>query len=403
MDISGNDRLVLRAELEHGGVQGLGPEEVGILTRYTEQMEREGHLDGRSIRDITGINEVALGREFLGGGTLEQTETELYIEGHEIPRLIGTRPYLFLADRTGQHFALIRNKDLTATHYAVECEMFDLRSHTWVDVTEEQLDEMFPEKDSFVGMTPVSETGKRAEHDQVNHHYEHDTLGSQVRGGKYYCEKQKSAFCQIHAANAFLGYRAVVPSELQAFVTMRSHGMSGEHVQGLARGGEADDATCARAEGPDASELMDIEGGVDQGMVLAFLQNLHETGELNVDVSNLRVGKLTFDYDRRELVFLDDSAGDDGDLRSEVVDDAFCQRFQRSMVGTFAPIHATARRRNADGSWTEVDSLYKRQPVYESLADHYRALFFEQTGRTGEEPDDEVAKMKHMTLPVAFL
>ena len=218
------------------------------------------------------------------------------------------------------------------------------------------------------------------EQDAIRHHTPEESLEPQARGENYYCEAQKGSFCQIHAANAFLGYGAIRPSQLAAFVQIRANGFAHENVEGLAAGGLIQ-------EGRTAGDLLNIEGGVDLGMAVEYMHHLEETEALRGSVANIEVGDIVYSQEDG-LLFENHTTG-----VKHKVDNEFLETKSRAMLGTFAPVHAGALRKNTDNTWTEIDSLNPGQRVIADL----------QTGLIETVIAQEAGGGRQVKLPCAFM
>lgn len=373
--------------------ESLKPEEKAVLTRYAD-LETAGTLDGRTVVQISQINDRTVTRHFSGGGTVKEVEAAYYTDGVEPLYFVGERPYIFFANPETHEFYFMRNPN-TLVSEVTTLEVLDVSAKEWVHV--DDLEQFFGKpptlEDSgtsadYPGLIKAhflvtqfnkDETKVALDRDKIDLRVAEESLMPKASGEKYYCEDQKNSYCQMHAANAFLGYGAIRPNALSEYVSMRATGFAHEHVEGLAAGGLPHDTKSTEG-------LLDIEYGVDLGMAVDYMRHLEDEGELKVSVAKIEVGELAY-TEERGLEFVNHDTG-----TRHQVDDEFLATRSRSMLGTFVPVHARALRKNTDGSWTEVDSFKPGQATSEDLkASLIETITDQQQGDT------------RLTLPCAFM
>ncbi|WP_420421877.1 hypothetical protein [Simkania sp.] len=388
IDLSQNNLEGLISFMQTTEYEALGTEEKAVLTRYA-QLEGTGTLDKRTVVQISKVTDPrVVGPKYPGGGTVKEAEKANYTDGVEPVYFIGERKYLFFADPEKHMFYFMKNPD-TFSHDVKALEVLDISAKEWVRI--DDLEPFFGNEDnsaSFPGLIKANFLVAQFNRDEEQVAFERDKIGLRVEGEslapkapgeKYYCEEQKNSYCQLHAANAFLGYGAVRPNALSEYVSMRAATFSHSHVEGLAQGG-------LLAESKPATGLLDIEYGVDLGMVVDFMHYLESEGELRGSVEHIEVGELAYTPEKG-LEFVNHGTG-----TRHKVDEEFLASRSRSMLGTFAPVHARALRKNTDGSWTEVDSLKPGQKLSENFsASLIETILEQQQGNT------------KLTLPCAFM
>lgn len=133
-----------------------------------------------------------------------------------------------------------------------------------------------------------------------------------------------------------------------------------------------------------ACSILDIEDGMDLGIVVDYLRELHQQGTLKVDLSKMKVGRVFIEDD--QLIFENDETGE-----KEKVNKAFCDSKVRALLGTYRPSHIRAVRRNLDHSWTVVDSLNPAQPVHDHLFEYLQTTLSRESDQIQGERDQFVA------------
>ena len=340
--------------------QALSAQERQVLDRYSE-LQLGGTLKGQTVRDITGIQDQELGREYGGAGTVDQAAKALYTDGVELEFFIRERPYLFFANPDSGEFYFLKNTNLLDP-LNTDIEVLEVRTGQWVNVDDPT--QLFGDPDkgtseNYPGLVKanfvVTQFNKDAgrvfqERDRIQLRVPEESLGPKNRDELYYHEKQKDGLCQMHAANAFLGYAAIRPNALAEYMAGGPQEFNPQHVEGLAAGGQGFEAI--------AEEL---GNGIDLGSAVGYMQHLAAEGELRVDITNLQLGELNYS-DETGLIFTNFATQE-----AHRVDAEFLNRNSRAMVGTLRPVHAIATRKNTDGSWSNVDSFYEKQAVQENF------------------------------------
>lgn len=424
MDLSRNNVAGLKAFRETAKYAALKPEERGVLEGFLK-LQETGRLDSRTVRDLSRIEDPDFARcDYKGAGTVGEAEAGLITDGIEIKVWTACRPFLFFANPKTGEFYLMRNRD-TVNWDERNVEVLEVSTGTWKELTKADAEGLFGtirkvaskwgefeeanwdgviKQDWVVAQFNKDEAEMLRRRDDIELRHGEESLTPKRSGEKYYHEQQKGSLCQMHAANAFLGYGAVKPNALAAFVAMKSVGFGHEHVEGLASGAKG--GREMEAQPPQdsigagalptrrevaASEVLDIESGVDLGMVVSYMHQLEEDEGLRVSVKEMKAGTLSFS-EADGLVFKDDVTG-----AFHQVDEAFLRAHSRAMVGTYIPLHARAMRRNEgpDGSWTEVDSFHDGQPVHADLRAHLIATVLEQADAKRTEGK--------FSLPCAFM
>jgi len=368
----------------------LAPQEREVLDRYSN-LQQAGDLNGRTVKQISGIHDIALGREYGGAGTVAEAAKAINTDGVELPFFIMTRPYLFFANPANGDFYFMRNTN-AADPANFDVEVLDMATRQWVrvDNTEQFFgDEYQGTSENYPGLIKAnfvvaqfSQDAGRVlqERDEIDLRVSGESLGPKARGEKYFQEHQKSGYCQIHAANAFLGYPAVRPNALAEYIATRAVGFDFQNVEGLAAGGHNLDFN-------DTAE--ELANGIDLGEVIGYLQHAEAEGLLKegVSLNEIKVGKLSYS-DEGGLMFTNDMTGDE-----HRVDDQFLAAHSRTMIGTYAPVHAMAARKNTDGSWSEVDSIMAGQKVNTNFTE--RLIEKIQT--------QQATQVGNITMPCAFM
>lgn len=386
LDLSRNNLAGLTTLQGSEAYQTLRPQERQVLERYSA-LQQAGNLNGRTVRDITGIQELALGREYGGAGTVEFAAQSLNTDGVEVLYFIGERPYLFFANPANGDFYFMRNTNPLDNRNS-DIEVLEVRTGQWVHVDNPA--EFFGpalEEQNYTGLIKANFVVTQFSQDATRVHQERDeivlrvaeeSLNPKKRGELYFHERQKGGLCQLHAANAFLGYPAIRPNALAEYMTSRAPDFGLQNVEGLAAGGQ-NQGFEEIAEG--------LGNGLDLGTVVDYMRHVAAEGNIRVNIDNLQVGELDYS-DEEGLVFTNFVTGD-----IHKVDDAFLNGNSRAMIGTLSPVHATAARKNTDGSWSTIDAFQKNQTVHE---DYSAALI--ATIQT------QKATVHHnITLPCAFL
>ncbi|CCB90068.1 hypothetical protein [Simkania negevensis] len=392
-----NNLLGLNSFMQTEEFKSLSTEEKEILTRYAG-LEESGTLDERTVVQISRVDDPSIvNRYYSGGGTVGGVVKTLYTDGVELPMFVGGRPYLFFTDPNTHQFYFMKNPDTFSTSVPA-LEVLDVSAKQWVRIDDlKQLfghtsdDESNPNasvnypgliKAHFLVTQFNQDPGKVAyEQDKIEHKVAEESLTPKNSGEKYYCEEQKNSYCQIHAANAFLGYGAIRPSAIAEYVKMRATGFGHDQVEGLAMGYGPQDTKSAEG-------LLDIENGVDLGMVVDFMRHLESEDELKkgVSVTNIEVGELAY-TEENGLEFVNHET-----QTRHQVDEEFLAARSRSILGTFIPVHARALRKNTDNSWTEVDSFSPGQAVSKDLRTKLiKTVLQQQNGNS------------KLTLPCAFM
>ncbi len=349
----------------------LKPEERNFLDRYSVKVLSKP-ITTEDLIEISEIDDPSLGRTYKGAGEVQFAIQQLYTTGIEIDFFMLGRPYLFFHSPQSQEFFYFRTNHGDSIGAEETLEVLEIASGEWKRVTDLKLftgtlgDEDEPNYDGLIKAHDLvvqfnrDQAAQESAMNEIDCYHEEETVTSQERGQAYYHEEQTSGFCQLHAANAFIGYRAVVPSTLQKFIDIKTESFSQAHIEGLAQGGAV-----AISRG-----LMSIEDGIDMGMVIDYLRNLSDIGELRLDedINEIIVGKITLNANQ-QLVIIDDRTD-----QEIVVDEAFLALKSRIMVGTFAPVHSQTLRKNDDNSWTVVDSLHASQEVVDDFVGFFRKM-----------------------------
>ncbi len=403
MDYTMNNMAGLKAFSQTEQYQALRPAEKAALGRFMTLGDR-GELDKDHIREVSKINDPWLQRGYNGADKVSAAVKALGTEGFEIEYFLGNRPYLFTASEDGSQFYFLRNADITDDS-TKSVEVLEVKSGTWKRVDdissilgtqgkEGPLDG--PVKEDFLVAQFDRDEGRvAASRDNIGFRVEKESVGPLASGSKYHCDQQAPGLCQLHAANAFLGYRGVIPSEFNEFVTSRTAGFFHEGVEGLSRGGDEEDSCAASSQlDPEIMEAlkisMDIENGTDMVLMTDYIRALEKAGELRMSVSNMQVGRIFMEGGK--LMFIDNATETPRELTSEMLQDS-----DRVMLGTSIPVHAKAFRRNSNHTWTEVDSFVPAQVVHSSLSEALiSTLESEHGAKTSLNPD-----VKHY-LPFTF-
>ncbi|WP_420421876.1 hypothetical protein [Simkania sp.] len=375
----------------------LSSEEKGVLSRYA-QLEQSGTLDKRTVVQISQYDDPTSSRHYPGGGTVEEAVKANYTDEVELKYFMVQRPYLFFANPATHEFYFMKNPDTLADD-VTGVEILDVSSREWVNI-----DDVEP----FFGRPPApGDAGTSADYpglikshflvtqfsrdeekisldrNKVKLRVAEESLDPKPPGEKYYCESQKNSYCQMHAANAFLGYGAIRPNDLAKYIAQRAAGFGQSSLEDPT-GVDADHMTAAAKE--LLGTLLDIEYGIDLGLVVDYMHQLESEGALRLSVAEMQVGDLSYS-DERGLEFVNHAAG-----TRHVVDEEFLASRSRAMLGTYQPIHASALRKNTDGSWTRIDSSEPSQQVFADLKTSLAEIIVRQ-----QQGDTK------LSLPCAFM
>ena len=385
----------LNSFVETESFESLSNDEKGVLIRY-RALEQAGKLDSRSVVQISQYYDPTYSRRYPGGGTVKEAAAANYTDGVELKYFMVQRPYLFFADPETHAFYFMKNPN-TLSDDVTAIEVLDVSAKQWV-----QIDDVEP----FFGRPPaLGDAGTSADYpglikahflvaqfnrdeakisldrNKVDLRVAEESLSPKPPGEKYYCEAQKNSFCQMHAANAFLGYGAIKPNDLAEYIAKRAAKFCHSHSEDPADGESAHASTKKLLDG-----VLDIEYGIDLGMVVDYLRELESEGVLRVSVAAIQVGDLSYS-EERGLEFVNHVAG-----TRHILDDEFLATKSRAMLGTYQPIHASALRKNSDGSWTRIDSSEPSQKVFVDLKTSLKEIITrQQQGNT------------KLSLPCAFL
>ncbi len=396
MDLSFNTLSGLRDFSLTEAFNGLKPVERDFLSRYVVLASGKEVITSEDLIRLSGVDDPSLGRDYKGGGEVQYAISQLYSDGIDINFFITQRPYLFFQKSTDEFYFFRNNTcslDDSGIEEAPDLEVLEVGAGQWRRVEDltmfagtmddndcPRFDGMIRARDLMVQFNR-DESQEEAFRNDISVYHGEETLGPQERGKPFYHEEQTSGFCQLHAANAFMGYQAVRPSDLQSYINIKSAEFNQEGIEGLAQGGE--ELSFRRG--------FNIDDGIDMGMIISYLSHLQDNGMLNGDLTGLMVGKIKMNGND-ELVFVSDETNEE-----TVVDEAFLAARSRVMLGTYAPIHARAFRKNDDESWSTIDSGSPGQEITENLSAQLRnTLAIQESLRR-----DELGKF--ISLPVAFL
>lgn len=298
------------------------------------------------------------------------------------------RPYLFI--RCDGDVFLIKNRNFreTTDPEKVRLELLNIRTGTFEAIKEKQLSALLDKRgvneDSLVVMfnIPYNDTAVACYPS-----CELETLMEPNRKGLFYNQVQRAGLCVLHAANAFVGKYAVLPSELGEYTTgvFKEIGKvkSVEFQQGSA------DASASAAD-DGCTELQDIEEGIDLGILQAYLIHLAQIGRIESKYKQTVLCdlKITIEGHLRMRI--------NGETAWKSVSKSFFKDRDRLILGSFAPLHASAFRKKPDGSWVCVDPLEEGQEEIESLSRFLK----EEAGRVGavESLDRESIALKIIYL-----
>ena len=380
MNLSQNNLVGLTALQDSAAYEALNPEERQVLNRYSE-LQQGGTLNGQTVRNISGIQDPELGRQYGGAGTVQEAAAALLTDGVEIEFFIRQRPYLFFASPENGEFYFFRNTNpLELNNF--DMEVLEVSSGQWVHV--DHPDEFFGNPDvnpkSYPGLVKahfvVTQFQKDSSlRDRIQLHVEEESLEPKNRGELYYHEREMNGLCQLHAANAFLGYPAIRPNAFAEYMVHHAQEFNLENVEGLQAGGQVLEATAAG-----------LGDGTDLGHTVGYMRHLAAENELRVNIDNLQQGELNYS-EKRGLVFNNFETGE-----THKVDAEFLARNSRVIVGTFQPAHATAARKNTDDSWSNIDSFNSNQKVHEDFV-----------GALTEKVNFQKTMVNsHIALPCAF-
>ena len=327
--------------------------EQNFLNRYLVS-SLQGDITIPKLKEFSGVNDPSLGLIGGGGLTVKEGVKKMHTDGMEINYFIATRPYLFFHQPENNSFYFFKNPGSLGSD--IDYQVLDVKSGVWkkvVDLTPftgsvESLDNeesriydgAIKAHHFVIFFNPPAE-----EKDKLDIFYGEETRESQGSDSKYYHESQTNGYCQIHAANAFQGYQAVIPSKLQEYVTERAQEFSQGSVEDLLQGAE---------EQREFNKVFTIENGTDMGMMVAYIQHLSATSQIESDVTNLKSGSIKLIDDN--LVFESGEGGPPIPITAE-----FLNSIDRCMFGTYAPIHALTMRKNTDGTWNVIDSFHEPQ------------------------------------------
>lgn len=375
----------------------LSNEEKNVLSRYAD-LEQTGELDCRTVVQISQYYDPTYSRGYSGGGTVREVADANYTDGVELKYFMVQRPYLFFANPETHEFYFMRNPNTLADDVTA-VELLDVSARKWV-----RIDALEP----FFGRPPTpGDSGTSASYpglikshflvtqfnrdeakisldrDKVSLRVAEESLDPKTPGEKYYCEAQKNSYCQMHAANAFLGYGAIRPNDLAEYIATRAAGFGHAIAEDPAVEDPNEEAKPSKEL---LDKLLDIEYGIDLGMVVDYLHHLESEGVLRISAAGIQVGVLSYS-EEKGLEFVNHATG-----TRYLVDDEFLAARSRAMLGTYKPIHASALRKNTDGSWTNIDSSKPDQKVFPDLkASLIEIIKYQQQGDT------------RLTLPCAFI
>lgn len=379
-----NTRGMLECFMQSHQFQELSEVEKTFLGKYSA-----AHLDlatdpqsvAAELREMTGINESG----YLGSSTVSAMVKHMYTAGVEIKFFINKRPYLFFHRPDTNSFYFFKNEDPTKEIENIDLQVLDIKEGVWkrvVDLTpfEGNIDQQ--EVAQYDGAIKANDfvlffnqTKNIDAPPSVTHREE--TVAIEGPDKPYYQEYQtEGGFCAIHAANAFIGSRVVIPSKLQQFVTLKAQDFSQEGVEGLAQGVDS-----------DFEKLFDIQNGSDIGMIVDYLNELNAAGSLPLDISNLQSGGIKIIND--ELVF---QPSGDGDVIP--LTEGFLNSIERSLFGTLIPAHAMTLRKRTDNTWTRIDAFQTKQHDRVDLVGFLRKEVEKQIKYSGSSS---------ASLPFAFL
>lgn len=154
---------------------------------------------------------------------------------------------------------------------------------------------------------------------------------------KFYHEEQTGGQCGIHSANAFLGKRAVLPSELTEF---NREILVGDNADVVSRSPHEYLETAA-------DRVINATEGNDPNLLKLFMQRLSKSDAIDHRYQNLELEFLNHDGANSQ------AAGRLGQLQGEN---------DRIIFGRALPTeHFIAFRADGDGNWFKIDSMEQTQ------------------------------------------
>jgi hypothetical protein len=228
-------------------------------------------------------------------------------------------PCMVLARDTGRapSYLLIRKG-------AEGAEVYNDRRGSFEPLTDDHLEEFGVTDDVRVGFAdpPID--------DRVEHTFDEPTTGPVANGARddFYLESQRGGQCGLHAFNAMIGGRSILPSGLTAF-----------NDQELVKSGTVLSKTNPDRYDPKAF-VLEADAGNDPAMLVKYTRELAGHGRVDASFSTLV-----------------DEQGKPGELRARVAQ--IEGTHDRCAIGSM--IHFVAFRKDAQGAWWMLDSLQDHQ------------------------------------------
>jgi hypothetical protein len=233
-----------------------------------------------------------------------------------ISELLENRPHLLLTNDKGSGLdhLLVRGGTPPRVH--------DPQRGGFVPLTQQRLDGFGITDDTRITL------GDRRPNDSVKHY--HGTPTPHAVNGPFYHEEQKEGQCGIHAVNAMLGDRKVLPSKLTKFNETQ-----------LQTGGVILPPT-AQGRYDEKAPSYDAADGNDPAMLQRFVAHQANKGRIDPGYKSFQSEQLN---------------------QAQLQDRLKSFKDDRMVLGTRLPgeSHFVAFRKDAKGDWTKIDSLDSNQ------------------------------------------
>lgn len=250
--------------------------EAEFLTKFLEAP----HIDSAVLSKLANASDLFLNKSLSRNcAKAEEVTKALYYESLNLKLLCMERPNLLIYSK--DKFVFIRNSTPTAKEIEqVELEILDLERNKFshlgdVDLyqlqgsvraigdneTEPLFDGLIKESDLLLLFDKIESSS-----DEYPVYYKEYTEKPVPSGLPFYHEKQFSGFCALHAGNAFLGKKMIIPSAYSAFIQSTMTSLFEE------------DREIGNSLATALKVGLNLENGSDPSTLVLYLQKLAKEG-----------------------------------------------------------------------------------------------------------------------------
>ncbi|MCH9630250.1 MAG: hypothetical protein S4CHLAM37_02440 [Chlamydiia bacterium] len=315
-----------------------------------------GALDPVSLAELASASDTHLKRGLARNcAKAHQVTKALYHEKLDLRLLCMQRPNLLIY--SNDKFIFIRNTTPHVDNLSdVRLELLDCKKGTFIPLTDSNLMEMQGStiaiaddetEPSFDGLIMRDDLILLFDKDECSQdHYpifhERETVDPPREDKHCYHEKQKSGFCALHAGNAFVGKKVILPSEYSRFLEEVIHAST------LGEGGGADEEASLAL----ALKLgLRLDNGSDPSLIVKYLQKLADEHKIPNRFARGIEGRVHLIANGSLYLKPESEVAKPIPIEPEVFED-----FDRAIIGKSFPAHVVALRKKASGTWVEVDS-----------------------------------------------